>query len=519
MSVPNTAALEVLKHLLEGRGAPPHADSEDPLVRMLHQLYETKLTDGPGSSTFSFLATISHELRTPLNAIIGYSELILDDLEAYKPEALRSDVKRIHHAGRNLLGLIDEVVDVSRLESGTSKQLKETFELAQFVHKLIPTFQPVVQQRGNRFTWTVEPAVRLRTDGTKLRSVLRTLVNRAARVTSNGVVSIKTEQLDDEVTITVQDSGESLPKDLLDNPRSYSTGQGAGLATAARMVEVLGGRLEVDGSGEGTTFRVILPAFDLPTEDDIVPVPMAVEGDRVVLVIDDDPTVQDLVSRYLEPLGYKVVVATSGPAALRMAEAVVPALITLDVMMPEMDGWTTLARLKANPKLADVPVVMMSMVADDHASAVMMGASEYVVKPFDRGSLLNTVERFVGPKRRRVLVVDDEPDARELARRVLVSAGYLVDEVGDGRQALAYLEQQHPDLILLDLMMPELDGFGVIRALQEDPELSSIPLVVLTAMALTDSDRQQLALGARSVLTKGDPNSGVLERIAAALAL
>ncbi|MEZ4317359.1 MAG: response regulator [Myxococcota bacterium] len=463
---------------------------------------------------FDYLATMSHELRTPLNAIIGYSELLLEDHENYDPDTMKSDLQRIHHAGRHLLSLIDEVVDLSRLESGRTTVSRETVDVMRLVQRMLPTLTPMVRERGNKLEWTLEPGVRLRTDPQKLTGVIRTLVHRAARATTQGRIELIAEQIDDQVCITVSDTGDDVdPERLGQSFHPFSAGgPGGGFATASRLVELLGGEVEFDASGQGSRFTVKLPALDLPSQDEPSLPPVGNQG-RVVLVVDDDPTVHDLMRRHLEALDCVVVSAASGPEALRLAERITPSVIALDVLMPEMDGWDTLARLRAHPRLAEVPVVMMSMLADEQGIGFTLGASEYLVKPIEKPTLLATVERFVRG-RRRILVVDDEADARELTRRALISGGFLVDEVSDGAAALRYLESERPDLILLDLMMPGVDGFTVVREIRKDPELAAIPLVVFTSLSLSDVDRARLAEGTALILQKSGSTEDVLKRVA-----
>lgn len=502
----------ILEHLLLGGSEPPHGGSTDPLVQKLHRVVEQRLGDG---RVFSYLSTMSHELRTPLNAVIGYSELILDELDHYDPVALHRDVDRIHHAGRHLLGLIDEVVDVSRLESGMTKLSRTTVDLRSFLKQQLAGFAALVAQRDNQFEWTLAPTLRARTDLNKLAGILRMLIQRASRVTHEGRIVLEVSQTDDTIEFRVSDTGDRIPtEELVQSFRPFDGGQSRGLSAAFRVAQLLGGHLEAESSTEGSLFKLSLPAHDQITEDE-EPLEIVRPGQQVVLVIDDDPSSHDLVARHLVKADCKVVSAFSGPDALRITDTITPDVIALEVVLPDMDGWEVLARLRAKPNLAAVPVVMMSMLPDVGGKAVNLGADAFMTKPFDRALLLDHVQRLIGPTRKRILVVDDEPDARELVRRSLLPAGHLVDEVADGASALGYLRRQQPDLILLDLMMPEMDGFEVIRELQGDPVLAKIPLVVLTGMTLSDSDRRRLASAA--VVQKGGGNRSVLESIEAAL--
>lgn len=502
----------VIDHLLAGGNNPPHADSLNPRVLKLHRAIQERLGE---SRVFSYLATMSHELRTPLNAVIGYSELILDELDHYDPEALRRDVDRIHHAGRHLLGLIDEVVDVSRLESGSTELARSTIELRGFVQKCLPGFASMVGQRDNQFDWSVGNTLRIRSDAEKLKGILRMLIQRASRVTREGRVSLDVEQDGEAMVFRVFDTGARIDADeLAKSFRTFDGGKSRGLSAAFRVAQLLGGSLTADTHAEGSVFELRLPAMDLITEDD-EPMPVVQPGEQVVLVIDDDPTSHDLIARHLGTSPCRVISAHSGPEALRIAELITPDVIALEAVLPDMDGFELLARLKAKPQLANVPVVMMSMLPDVGGSSVGLGADRFLMKPFDRGLLLQSVQDLVGATRKRVLVVDDEPDARELVRRSLLPAGHLVDEVEDGASALAYLGRNRPDLILLDLMMPEMDGFEVIRRLQADEELAQIPLVVLTGMSLSDADRRRLS--STAVVQKGAGHQSVLDSIEAAL--
>lgn len=502
----------VLDHLLMGGNEPPHADSLHPLVQKLHRVARSRLGE---SRVFNYLATMSHELRTPLNAVIGYSELVLDELDHYEPEALKRDVERIHHAGRHLLGLVDEVVDVSKLESGADRLARSTVDVRSFLGQHLAGWASLAAERDNQFEWSIGTGLRLRTDATKLAGILRMLVQRASRVTEHGRIQLRVVQSEETLVFEVSDTGERLPPEALAQSfRRFDSGQTRGLATAFRTAELLGGGLEVSSGADGSTFTLRLPALDWITEDD-EPEPIAQPGEQVVLVIDDDPTSHDLVARHLADAACKVVSAFSGPEALRILEVITPDVIALEVVLPDMDGWEVLARIRSKPQLAAVPVVMMSLLPNVGGKAVGLGADAFMTKPFDRGLLLDHVQRLVGESRRRVLIVDDEADARELVRRALLPAGHLVDEVSDGASAMAYLQRQRPDLILLDLMMPEMDGFEVVRQLQSDPELARIPLVVLTGMALSEKDRKRLA--STAVVQKGTGDRTVLESIEAAL--
>ncbi len=501
--------VEVLEHLLAGGKNPPYQDSTDPVLVALHRYVRQ---EQPKDQSFSLLANISHEFRTPLDAIIGYSELILDELPHYEPEILRHDLERIRLAGRHLLGLIDEVVDVSRLESGTLSVQKQNFSLSSFVSGLVPALQPIVAAGGNAFHWTVERNVRVRTDRSSLGLVLRSLTKRASLGLRKGKIFLSLEKRDGWAYVEISDSG-GLAGGLSSSFEPFARGQSRGLASIARTAELLGGSFQVQSTSDRTVFQVRLPVYDSDTSEQDIP--KIVEG-PYILFVDPDPETQAKAIRYLEPLNSRVVCCNSGVEALAIAEMHRPAVIVLESMDPQTDGWVTLAKLKSNPNLVDVPVIMMSIRPQNEEPTGLV-ADDYLTKPFDREVLARTVRKLVEGTRRRILVVDDEPLARELSRRVLTRAGYLVDEVPDGLAALQYLAKQRPDLILLDLMMPEVDGFTLARNLQNNPEYCDIPLIVLTAMSLTDDDRIRLERGAKSIVQKGVSTKTILTRIALAL--
>ena len=513
----NDAQIEaVLDHLLAGGDAPPHADSKLPLVQKLHALARERIDVREGTRAFSYLATISHELRTPLNAVIGYSELLLEEEDHYDPKALKADVKRIHDAGKHLLGLVNEVVEVARIESGHTQLQRRMVGIQPLVQELLPTLMEAVRRKGNKFTWEVDQEIRLFTDPAKLRTVLRTLVNRAARVTSNGEIVLRaTPGAGDDLVIEVEDTGDRVStEDLARTFHPFTGGSGAGLTSTARLVELIGGRLEVEAAALGTRFRVVLPALMGQTEDE-EPLPVVPLGKRVVLVVNRDRAMRDLLERTLSKLDCVVVTASSSAEAVRIAKGIKPTVVAMEANRDDVDGWDTLATFKSIPQLAAIPVVMLSGEAEE-----TLHADDFISKPFDRTTMLDTIARILeGGGRRRVLVVDDEADARELARRVLTSAGYLVDEVADGLAALDYLANEVPDLILLDLMMPEMDGFQMLQELRKNDTLAKIPVVVLTAMSLNDNDRELLRTRTQSIVTKGTTPSALLERVARVLAV
>ncbi|MEZ4323469.1 MAG: response regulator [Myxococcota bacterium] len=477
----------------------------------------------------TFLANMSHELRTPLNAIIGYGELILDDLTVTEgAEETAEDVEKILRAAKHLLRLISDVLDLSKVEAGKMDVSIEPVPIPPLVREVADTVRPLVERGGNRIDLEIDVADNLcvLTDSTKLRQTLLNLLGNAAKFTADGTITLRVRTAADHAPLlefAVEDTGIGISRERIDSifdpftqERADATrlhgGTGLGLAICARFAKLMGGRLEVRSEvGQGSCFTLSLPLELAARTDRPAPLRVSRPAGATVLVVDDDPVAHELMRRHVAPLGCEVVVSHGGMQAIELARAVRPSLITLDVFMPEMDGWSTLARLKSDPLLCDIPVAMIT-IHDDAQRAFALGADEYLTKPVDRRRLLEVVGRHAGDARRKVLVVDDDPDAREVAARMLRGAGFLVVEAVDGRDALEAVARENPALILLDLMMPVMDGFEVVHALHSDPDFDT-PIVVLTAKQIDDDDRARLRVGAHSILSKGRDLHLVLSRM------
>ena len=491
--------------------------------------------DAASQAKSAFLANMSHELRTPLNAIIGYSEILLEAAEDSGEQEQVADLRRIQHAGRHLLALISDVLDLSKVEAGKMELHLETFDLEAEVAAVLATIGPVVAQRGN--TLVVEPAAPLgcmHSDLTKLRQVLFNVLSNAAKFTEAGTVRFAVERYADaageRLRFTVTDSGIGMTAEQMGRlfqaftqadsttTRRYG-GTGLGLAISRHFCELLGGRIEVHSEpGRGSTFTIDLPADVAPgaqtdaqgaapagvaTAADPGPVAGGDDGaGPLVLTIDDDPVARDLLARTLVRAGFRVVGAAGGEAGLRLARELAPALITLDVMMPGTDGWAVLGQLKSDPGLADIPVVMLTITSDRHLGYAL-GASEFLSKPIDRALLVKVLRRFVGSPGGRVLVVEDDADSRHLACRLIEGMGSEAIAAADCRAAYAQLELALPDLILLDLMLPEIDGFEFVERVRAEARWAGIPIVVLTAKQLSPAERQRLQSGVSRILQKG----------------
>jgi GAF domain-containing protein/CheY-like chemotaxis protein len=468
-----------------------------------------------------FLANMSHELRTPLNAIIGYSEMLQEDAADLGAGQFTDDLKRINAAGKHLLELINAVLDLSKIEAGKMELYLESFDVAALVRDIAAVIQPLAGKNANRLELRCpEDIGTMRADLTKVRQALFNLLSNACKFTDRGTISLAVtrEAIDDQdwMVFSVSDTGIGMTSEQLARlfeafsqadaatTRKYG-GTGLGLALSRRLCRMMGGDVTVESeAGRGSTFTVRLPAHVAEAaEEPAAPGPLADHmppGVGTVLVIDDEATVRDLMQRFLIKEGFPVVTAASGEEGLRWARELRPDAITLDVMMPGMDGWAVLSALKADPDIAEIPVIMLTIV-DDRNLGYALGASDYLTKPIDRERLVSVLKqhRRDGP----VLVVDDDAEVRQLLRRMLESEGFAVVEAENGRVALERLRGESPSLILLDLMMPEMDGFEFVAELRRHDGWRAIPIVVITARDLSRDDRERLNGHVEKILQKG----------------
>jgi PAS domain S-box-containing protein len=480
-------------------------------------------------SKSAFLANMSHELRTPLNAIIGYSEILQEDLPDFGAEELVPDVGKIHAAGKHLLGLINDVLDISKIEAGRMDLYTETFDVGGLVRDVVSTIIPLVKNKSNKLNLDCDEELgNMHADLTKVRQMLFNLLSNAAKFTENGEIHLRVHRKRDEepdwLIFSVTDQGIGMTSEQLkilfqpftqadaSTTRKYG-GTGLGLAITQRFAEMMGGSVTVDSEyGKGSTFTIRMPAYVLQKdkaktlEGGVVDkkAPAAAHPNNVVLVIDDEEIVRELLQNYIGKLGYRVVLAESGPEGIKLARELKPQAITLDVMMPGMDGWMVLSELKHDPELAAIPVVMVSLV-EDKSIGYSLGASEYLPKPVNRNHLAAVLSKYLDSAKdsQTVLLVEDDDTTRDMIGNILKKAGWLVELAENGKAALERLQGHKPDLILSDIMMPEMDGFEFITRLRENPDWRNVPVVVLTAKDLTQDERNMLTMNCQRVFQKG----------------
>jgi PAS domain S-box-containing protein len=466
----------------------------------------------------AFLANMSHELRTPMNAILGYAEMLAEDAEEEGNDAQLADIKEIMDAGQHLLSLVNDVLDISKVEAGRMDLYLENFDLTKMMGEVATTTKALVDKNRNAMEVSIADGIgEIHADVTKVRQILFNLMSNAAKFTSDGKITLfgerRTEENGDIIRLGVADDGIGIPADKLDHifeefsqaddttTKNFG-GTGLGLALVRRFCQMMGGNIWVESTvGKGSSFILELPAIviDLEkretaeiTEDisahvsGIITLPI---GDSTILVIDDDRNARDLIKRSLESEGHNVTVAEGGDEGIALAHSIKPSLITLDIMMPGRDGWSVLQELKGDPDLCNIPVIMVSMI-DDKKIGRALGAVDHLSKPVDRNKLKALVKRY--SKKGRALVVEDDAAAREVVTRALASIGWTSVEAKNGAVGIEKFSDNSYDLIILDIMMPVMDGFGFIHELRKTEKGRSVPVVVLTAKDLTKEERKEL---------------------------
>src|SRR5579871_6302704 len=486
---------------------------------------EKDAAEAANKAKSNFLANMSHELRTPLNAIIGYSEMLQEVAQDDGNEDYLGDLKKIHSAGRHLLELINDVLDISKIEAGKMDLYLENFSVDEMIEQVRAVADPLARKNTNELVIVKNGELgSIRADATKVRQCLLNLLSNACKFTSNGTVRLTAARESDWIAFTVSDTGIGMTKEQMSKlfrafqqadsstTRKFG-GTGLGLAISRHFCRLMNGDITVDSApGQGTTFTMRIPVKVLqrpqasqaaPDQEMFAAAESLPASAALVLVIDDDPLVGDLLRRSLAKDGYRVEYADSGELGLQLARQLQPDAITLDVMMPGMDGWQVMTHLKSDPEVADIPVILLSIV-DDRKTGFALGATEYLTKPFDRDRLSAVLGRISkGRGSRLALVVDDQAENRKLLTHTLEGDGWRVEEASNGREALERIDKRRPDIILLDLIMPEMDGMEFVERLRASDRNRSIPVLVVTAKDITPQDRQRLSGGVQAIMQKG----------------
>jgi signal transduction histidine kinase/DNA-binding response OmpR family regulator len=474
----------------------------------------------------SFLANMSHELRTPLNAIIGYSEILREDAVDRGDVSSEGDLVKIESAGKHLLGLINDILDLSKIEAGRMDLHFEDVDLKKLVTDVSALVAPLMSKNGNVLQIDMPSDIgMMRVDLVKLKQSLLNLLSNAAKFTKEGIVNLTLARQSDNdgkplFTFAIRDSGIGMTDEQIGRlfqaftqadtttTRNYG-GTGLGLTITKHFCTMLGGTIDVTSRpGEGSVFTITLPdggkSEGAAAPVDHGPAMSGAVAGRRILIVDDDPAVHDVLRVTLSKEGYSLLHAYDGAEALDLVRKHRLDVITLDVMMPRVDGWSVLTELKSDPKLARIPVIMLTIV-DERTMGYSLGASEYMTKPVDRTRLIELLRRFTAQSEEEmVLVVDDDADVRAIVKATVEKAGLKTAEAVNGQAALEWLAAHpSPSLILLDLMMPVMDGFEFLERVRSNSATAQIPIVVLTAKDLTEAERRLINERTLLVLTKG----------------
>ena len=478
----------------------------------------------------SFLANMSHELRTPLNAIIGYSELLLEEMGDAGEKGYTQDIEKIRMAGNNLLSLINDILDLSKIEAGRMELFIEEFDLLHLLKEIDATIQPLVDKKLNTLTvHAPEKSVMLRLDHTKVRQIIFNLLSNSCKFTEKGEitlsVAVETGQstgTGDVIRFSVKDSGigmteEQMKKLFMEFSQADSSttrkygGTGLGLAISKRFCEMMNGSIGVESiPNSGTTFTVTLPltletkgkatapAVQTTAAAAVVPHTAA----STILIIDDDPSVREVLTRTLQKEGYVVCSAGTGDEGLELARKIEPTVIILDVMMPQKDGWSLLRELKDDPRLKAIPVVMHTII-DNRNLGFAIGAQDYLIKPVNPDLLVQTMKRYTrSSDALNILIIDDDEQQRDMLTRIFAKEGWTMQTADGGRSALSLLAKSVPDVMILDLMMPAMDGFEFLNHVKENDQWSRIPVLILSSMELNKGDIERLSGSVAGILQK-----------------
>jgi signal transduction histidine kinase/CheY-like chemotaxis protein len=471
----------------------------------------------------AFLANMSHELRTPLTAVLGYCELLEEEMADAGQDALIDDLKKVELNARHLLGLINDVLDLSKIEAEKLEISQRDIDVRAFVDEVSTSVSGLMVAKDNRFDVRLHPAIgSLHTDDFRLRQILLNLIGNAAKFTERGeiILTVAEEARDRRVAFTVSDTGIGMSDEQLaglfqrfqqadqSTTRRFG-GTGLGLALTKALTELLGGTISVRSRlGEGTSVTVSLPLRaaierqEAPVASTAPRAPVSDGSGIRILVVDDDSGAREHLFRVLSREGFTVETCADGADVVEKAAEFAPAAVLLDVLMPHMNGWEVLKRLRADARTADIPVIMQTLL-DAENVAYALGANGYLRKPFRRSSILHALSGIGTTGAPSAMLIDDDAEARQRIGRMLRRDGWIVHEHADGQAALDALATERPDVVLVDLVMPVMDGHAFIQAVRRDDEWRDLPIVVLTAEDVADVRVEGLSGMTADIIQKG----------------
>ncbi|MBA4417925.1 MAG: hybrid sensor histidine kinase/response regulator, partial [Syntrophus sp. (in: bacteria)] len=474
-----------------------------------------------------FLSNMSHELRTPLNSVMALSRVLMMQAKTKLSAEEVNYLEIIERNGKNLLTLINDILDLSKIEAGRMDVNPKPFSLIQTLENIIESIAPLASEKQIELRQEIpEDLPSLESDEIRISQILQNLLSNAVKFTDAGSVIVSVESDRDKVSVRIADTGIGIEENdlpcIFDEFRQVDgtsarrhEGTGLGLAIARKAARILGGDIAVQSTpGKGSTFILTLPLTWQGTAAVYEPIvlrqPSAVKSKhRTILVVDDEPAMAAMISRYLLQEGYNTVTATSGAEALILAARELPFAITLDIIMPDMDGWEVLQGLKKNRETKDIPVIIVS-ISEDKETGFALGAVGYITKPVSKKLLISEIQKIGKPGTRSIMIVDDNDLDRQQIRRIIEEEGLKPIVAENGAACLELIQKQIPDVLVLDLMMPEPDGFAVLERIRSNPATRSLPIIVVTAKDLTEEDRKKLSGNVFSVLEKSAATSATL---------
>jgi PAS domain S-box-containing protein len=505
------------------------AQAEELQAQQQTLMEKAREVEAANQAKSDFLASMSHELRTPLNAIIGFSDLLLEGSAGELNEEQKEYVTEVSTSGENLLNLINDILDLSKVEAGKLQFSPGNLNLADVVDNVVQTVRPMLIEKELKLKTNLAKRLpQVYADRNRLRQILLNLVNNAIKFTDpGGKIDIRAKRTDQWCQVSIIDNGIGIKKEdqekilepftqVYTKPEENRGGTGLGLTIVRRFVEASGGKLQIESEyGKGSNFTFTLPlagkiAPEQKEQTTTVKEPSRVrakpveKGQRRVLVVDDDQGARNLLRAWLENEGYEVSEASSADEGISKAKETLPSLILLDILMPGKSGWQMLQQVRSMPKTRDIPIIVVSVV-EEQKLAYSMGVADYFVKPLDKEDKKRLLERVaelgVGP-RAKVLVVDDNPSDVKLVASHLEAGGIRVLRAFGGQEGLMMAKENRPALIVLDILMPDLDGFKVIERLRADQDTRDIPVIILTVKDLTDEECELLKSQAAAVMKK-----------------
>ncbi len=494
---------------------------------------QTQKTLEASDTLKKFLATFSHELRSPLNSIIGFSDLLTTQLEGLPPETVRNFMKNISTSGRHLQQIINDILDLSKIEAGKMELHVASYPVSYFEESVMRVLSAALAEKKVTLEFRFPPDIEeLVVDQTRFKQILINLVSNAVKFSHpEGTVTVSFQRVDNDLQFSVADAGIGIPpedvaglfkpfKQAPGGREMNRQGIGLGLAITKKLVDLHGGAIWIESEpGAGTTVYFRIPMIVDAGSERMVQAGMLLEAlerqnrstaegaeKPLALVVEDAPQAGELLRMHIESAGYRVEIARNGSDAVDMAKRLRPNVITLDLLLPVKDGWQVLKELKRHPLCKHIPVIIVSII-DEKSLGFSLGAVDYFVKPVNRDDLVQALDRVhILPRSARqkpsVLIIDDDKAATDLIHVMLENEGYRVFKAFQGREGVELATRERPDLIILDLIMPETSGFNVAYQLKQIPATRDIPIIILTSMEIDEETHEQLGSYVSGLMNK-----------------